>query len=271
MVATRGKEAHVRDPDEGIGPDGTIVTGARRDRVPAAFEPVVAAAVDAFRATGGDPALHLYGSVATGRARIGESDVDLIVSGPGAAAAPAIGAHLSARFAHLCRGVEIGVAGAEQLAGDTDEAYGYLVFLRHYCVQLLGAPRTDPAVRFPADARAARGFDGDIARHAQRWQQTLDSGADPSAVARRAARKTLLAVAALVSVHDRTWTTDRVAAAHRWARIDPEAAAGLAELATRLGPQTPTSLRDAQQLLDGPVARMVEAFRTTIGLWPADP
>lgn len=31
------------DPDEGVAADGTIRTGARRDRVPAAIEPVLAA------------------------------------------------------------------------------------------------------------------------------------------------------------------------------------------------------------------------------------
>jgi hypothetical protein len=38
---------------------------------------------------------------------------------------------------------------------------------------------------------------------------------------RRVARKTLLAVAGLVSVHDTTWTTDREGATQRWSVIDP--------------------------------------------------
>lgn len=33
------------DPEEGVAPDGTILTGAHRDRVPAVFEPVLADAV----------------------------------------------------------------------------------------------------------------------------------------------------------------------------------------------------------------------------------
>jgi hypothetical protein len=44
------------------------------------------------------------------------------------------------------------------------------------------------------------------------------------------ARKTLLAVAGIVSVHDRTWTTDRELAARRWAAVDPARAAGLTTL-----------------------------------------
>ncbi|MCM0638919.1 hypothetical protein [Cellulomonas wangsupingiae] len=37
----------------------------------------------------------------------------------------------------------------------------------------------------------------------------------------RVARKTLLAVAGLVSVHDHTWTTDRSRAVRRWCEIEP--------------------------------------------------
>lgn len=57
----------MRDPDEGVAPDGTIVTGVRRDRVPAAFEPVLAAATEALPDGVG---LHVDGSVATGQARV---------------------------------------------------------------------------------------------------------------------------------------------------------------------------------------------------------
>jgi hypothetical protein len=64
------------DPDEGVAADGTIRTGARRSRVPAAFEPVLADAV-ALAGDGG-ASLYVYGSVATGTVRYGSSDVDLL-------------------------------------------------------------------------------------------------------------------------------------------------------------------------------------------------
>ena len=44
------------------------------------------------------------------------------------------------------------------------------------------------------------------------------------------ARKSLLATAGLVSVHDRTWTTDRHSAARRWGQIEPVWATSLNEL-----------------------------------------
>ena len=50
------------DLEEGVAADGTIRTGASRDRVPAAFEPVLADAI-AFLGESGT-SLYVYGSVA---------------------------------------------------------------------------------------------------------------------------------------------------------------------------------------------------------------
>lgn len=70
----------MRDPDEGVSPEGTIVTGARRDRVPAVFERVLAVAADELSSLP-EVSLYVYGSVATGQARVGRSDVDLMSIG----------------------------------------------------------------------------------------------------------------------------------------------------------------------------------------------
>ena len=109
-----------------------------------------------------------------------------------------------------CRGVEIAAAAAVDLAGDTDAAYGSRVFLRHYCVHLAGPDPSAGLPAFPAGARAARGFNGDIGQHVRRWRQELESRAVVAdLLGTRTARKTLLAAAGLVSVRDRTWTIPR--------------------------------------------------------------
>ena len=51
------EEGHTRavhDPEEGLDADGLVVTGARADRIPAAYRPLVAACVDRLM---GDPSL----------------------------------------------------------------------------------------------------------------------------------------------------------------------------------------------------------------------
>jgi Nucleotidyltransferase domain len=260
----------VADPGEGVAADGTIRTGADRDRVPAAFEPVLADATALAGECGAS--LYVYGSVANGTARHGSSDVDLLsVDLPDAAAA---GQRLSARYSGLCRGVEIAAAEAADLVGDTDAAYGFRVFLRHYCVHLTGPDPSAALSAFPADARAARGFNGDIARHCQRWRQALESGtASADLLGAQAARKTLLAVAGLVSVRDRTWTTDRSRAARRWGEIEPGLAGPLGVLLSWATAESHPSREEVRPVLahDGIIGVIVERFAGLIGLWADDP
>jgi uncharacterized protein len=257
------------DPEEGVAPDGTILTGARRDRVPAVFEPVLADAVAVAGQSGAS--LYVYGSVANGTARPGSSDVDLLsIDLPDAAT---VGQRLSARYADRCRGVEIAAATAADFPGDTDSAYGYRVFLRHYCVHLAGPDPSAALPAFPADARAARGFNGDLGQFLGRWRREAGQGtvaAGPLGV--RVARKTLLAVAGLVSVHDQTWTTDRSRAVRRWSECEPALAAGLGQLHSLVAGECLPTREEVECVLadDGIVAAILERFARLIGLWPQD-
>lgn len=257
----------MRDPREGVTPNGTIVTGARRDRVPRDFEPVLIAATELVRSHGAQGSLYLYGSVATGQARSPSSDVDLFTVDVAPDESSAIGQILSRRFSSLCRAVEVGAARASNYLGDTDAAYGNRVFLRHYCVHIAGRPHHESLHDYPADARAARGFNGDIAIEADRWQLALDAEDNHADLARRVARKSLFAVAGLVSIHDGTWTTDRARSASRWSEIEPELGGGLGELVSWMdGRVTPTRAALAR-MLGGLIGQLVSTFESRIGLW----
>lgn len=255
------------DPLEGVGADGTIVTGARRSRITDAFEPVLKAALDRLRCVDGSPSLYIYGSVATGTARVGTSDVDLVTIGLDSSVAKRLASDLTAAFLGLCRGVEIGAAQLSDYEGSGDEAYGNRVFLRHYCVHLAGSDVGSTLPAFLADRAAARGFNGDIGLRAEQWHAALRES-DPAWLARRIARKTLFAVSGLVSVHDAAWTTDRVAATHRWSVIRPGLAAALTTLVAWADGGAPESSRsEIQTILDGVVADVVDEFQDRIGLW----
>ncbi len=256
------------DPAEGMTAHGLIVTGASRHRLAPEFHKAIARAAERVSACGEGVSLYVYGSVATGTARVGSSDVDLLTVGLSPADAARWSQELSAEFAHLCRGVDIGPAQPSDYRGTGDEAYGNRVFLRHYCVHLAGPDVGQGLPCFPADKAAARGFNGDVGLCADRWRVEVLADPYPSALARRVARKTLLAVAGLVSVHDNTWTTDRVAAAWRWGMLRPELAAPLRELVgwSVAGPPWP-SPSEVQTALDGVVADVVHDFHQRIGLW----
>jgi uncharacterized protein len=251
----------MHDPREGVTSLGTIRTGATLGAVAPVYAQVLEAAVDAVA---GRASLYVYGSVATGAAVVPTSDVDLLSVGLPRAEAGRIAADLSARFSDLCREVSVGPASWEDLEAHSDEGYGLRVFLRHYCVHLAGADPADGLDEYRADARAARGFNGDIARHLERWRSELERDADVSRLGTRIARKTLLAVAGLVSLRDGTWTTDRRACATRWHELEP--GVPLEPLVVWL--DHPPRDRDAiHPVLQGPVAAVVRAFGSEIGLW----
>jgi hypothetical protein len=255
------------DPLEGISAAGLIATGVSRGRVPAAFEPVVAAAVDSVVAADERVAVYLYGAVATGCAVVPTSDVDLLTLDLAASVGAEIASALSQQFSAICRAVEVAPAHTAVLTAATDESYGLRLFLKHYCVHLAGPPHVDPVDGYAPDRRAARGLNGDIGVHAARWRAALEAGEDASVVGRRLARKTLLAVGGLVSMHDRCWTTDRTFAARRWAQIDPARAPGLAALATWMHDATAATRDDVLAALEHTVDPIIDAFSRTIGLW----
>jgi hypothetical protein len=243
-----------------------IRTGASIDRIPDRFVPVLDATVDAIRARAPNASVYAYGSVTTGQASSPESDVDILTIGLGHVAATQIGARQSTRFPDLCRAVEIAAASRSGLVGDSDEAYGFRVFLHHYCVHLAGPDLDTATTGFPGDRRAARGFNGDIGRHLARWR-AAEGTTDPAELGRRMGRKTLLAVAGLVSVHDATWTTDRERAARRWSDVHPSLRAGLEELLAWADGAVPADEAAVDRSINGVAASIVDQFAADIGLW----
>lgn len=258
----------MHDPLEGLSESGTIRTGADIRHVAESFRPVHQAVRQMIHEREPSASVYAYGSVVTGQARVGESDVDLLTIGLPSSDAELVGAELSARFANVCRGVEIGAAEGGDFVGEGDESYGNRVFLRHYCVLLAGSDAHRPKHDFAGDRRAARGFNGDIAQHAQRWRNTLDESEDAGVLAKRMARKSLLAVAGMVSVHDHTWTTDRATSAQRWSEIEPAHRDGLARLVSWISTTSELPVGAVRDVLDGTVEAIVSRFSELIGLWP---
>lgn len=258
----------MHDPLEGLTESGTIQTGADITHVPEAFQPVHEAATAMISERDISASVYAYGSVVTGQAKVGISDVDVLTIGLPPSDANQIGAQLSTRFANVCRGVELSAARGVDFIGESDEAYGNRVFLRHYCVLLAGSDAHRPKHDFAGDRRAARGFNGDIAQHARRWRNALDAREDAGLLAHRMGRKSLLAVAGLVSVHDHTWTTDREMSAHRWSDIDPAMYDGLVQLISWTSNAQKPRVEVVRDILDGTVAAIVSAFSDLVGLWP---
>lgn len=253
----------MRDPREGLNSDGTIRTGVSLTRVPGSFEPIISTAVDEFeQMTEDSSALLLYGSVATGVARLGQSDIDLVAFGVPREWCLETSMKLSSDFSHLCRGVEISPTRRSDFSGKSDECFGNRVFLKHYCVALTGIDLAEDWSSFQGDRRAARGFNGDIGACVTRWRQ------HPTR-ARSIARKTLFAASGVVSVLSKTWTTDREEAARRWGQIESKFSDEAMMLLEWCDSDSSVSDEDLKRALstNGIVANVADRFATTIGFW----
>lgn len=242
---------------------GMIRTGAGRHPIAQPFQLLVRDLVWDFESLDLPHAeLHLYGSVATGQAIAGRSDVDVLAIETPSTWALETSARLRSSYPGLCRAVAIGTAGDKDFQGASEAAYGNRVFLRHYCTQLAGPVRLKPTQDFPGDAAAARGFNGDLRRVLARWRE------DPPA-ASRIGRKTLFGAAGIVSVAEGMWTTDPATAVEIWRRRSPGDAEDMEMLlAWSAGTEIPEPDDVAAALReDGIVSRVVQRFGDEIGFW----
>jgi predicted nucleotidyltransferase len=247
-----------RDPDEGVGADGVILTGAASDRISATYRPVVADCTAELQESFGDRlhSLYLYGSVATGQARPGTSDLDLIAvwtHDPNPAEVDAVEATLSARHARVVRDVGFSSASLAEVLADDRDGLGWRCFLRHYGVWLTGRDLRPQLPPCQASRAVADAFNDDVQALVQQWRTELvetRSTIGAAAIARAAARKLLLVTATLESVEHGGWTTDRATGARLLAAHHPEWAA-VAESAIGWcdDPGQPTT-DDVQRLLD---------------------
>lgn len=219
-----------RDPEEGVGTDGQIVTGVEVANIVDPYDAVVESAVEAVVAQLGDAldGLYIYGSVATGKARPPTSDVDLyaIVLRDAGTAIRKISSDLSARYATIVREVGVSVVLLEDVLADTPEGWAERCFVRHYCVHLAGRNRKQGLSACQASPALARGFNGNVGdavgRSLHRLRSNgLDDGGTRHAIG-WSARKLLMSAATLLSARDGGWTTDRDAGARLLAVAAPQ-------------------------------------------------
>ncbi len=222
----------LRDSREGVGPEGTIVTGVGARPIDAAYEAVLAASAEEVAARLGDAlqGLYVYGSVATGQARPPRSDLDLYAvtrwpaAGPCREAADA----LSAAFVDTVR--EVGIASTTwdevMAAGPAGEAER--CFLRHYCAHVSGEDLRAGLSDCRASISLARGFNGDIGEVMSSTIQRLQDGPaarEPRRLVATGSRRLLMAAATLLSAREGGWTTDRTHGAELFTSAAPALAA----------------------------------------------
>ncbi|MYX96350.1 nucleotidyltransferase [Streptomyces sp. SID486] len=227
----------------GLDARGFIEREGSLARVPDAFRPVVAAARDRILDVLG-PRLHsayLYGSVPRGTARVGRSDLDLLIAlreEPADAdrdAVRALGEAVDEEYGQI-GGVGILLYGRERLLSEP-ERYDLGWFVACLCTPLLGEDLAEHLPRYRPDSLLARETNGDLARWLPRWRERI-AGAQDTEEARRPlvrfmSRHLVRTGFTLVMPRWQGWTSDLCEMAEVFAAYHPERAAQLRAAARR--------------------------------------
>ncbi|MXM66368.1 nucleotidyltransferase [Streptomyces sp. HUCO-GS316] len=184
-------------PPKGLDTQGYIEREGSLGRIPHVFRPVVAVARDRVLDVFGARlhSAYLYGSIPRGTARVGRSDLDLLLAlaaEPGdadRADARALGAALDREFPEI-DGVGTLLFSRERLLSDL-ERYDLGWFVACLCTPLLGEDLAEYLPRYRPDSLLARETNGDLAVLLPRWRERVaaaDAGDDPDEARRRLVR-----------------------------------------------------------------------------------
>jgi len=232
-MATTGQPHRGLDSQGYFAPEGSL------GRIPYAFRPVVAAArdrlIDVFGAR--MASAYLYGSVPRGTARVGRSDLDLLIAlraeptDADRAEARALGEALDKEFPEI-DGTGTLLHSRRRLLSEA-ERYDLGWFVACLCTPLLGEDLSEDLPRYRPDSRLARETNGDLAPRLAGWREeaaAADAGpGDPQevrrALVRRVSRHIVRAGFTLVMPRWNGWTSDLAEQAQVFGEYYPERAA----------------------------------------------
>ncbi|GGO56873.1 nucleotidyltransferase domain-containing protein [Streptomyces lasiicapitis] len=202
----------------GLDSQGYIEREGSLGRVRDAFRPAVATARDRVAEVFGKrlDSAYLYGSVPRGTARVGRSDLDLLLvlreepTPDDRADADAVAAAVDAEFAEI-DGVGVLLSSRAQVLSEL-ETYDLGWFVACLCTPLLGEDLAEFLPRYRPDSLLARETNGDLALFLPRWRaRAAEAEADPAALralARRASRHLVRTGFTLVMPRWGGWTSD---------------------------------------------------------------
>ncbi|MFI6034289.1 nucleotidyltransferase domain-containing protein [Streptomyces sp. NPDC051315] len=227
----------------GLDSQGFIVREGSLARVPPVFRPVVAAARDRLPEVFGARlhSAYLYGSVPRGTARVGRSDLDLLVAlreeptEADRADARALGVALDGEFPQI-DGVGTLLYGRERLLSGL-ERHDLGWFVACLCTPLVGEDLAEHLPRYRPDSLLARETNGDLALLLPRWR-TRVADAEDTDEARRplvrfVSRHLVRTAFTLVMPRWNGWTSELHAMAEAFAAYYPARAEQVRAAAVR--------------------------------------
>ncbi|MGJ5897936.1 nucleotidyltransferase [Streptomyces niveiscabiei] len=217
-------------PHRGLDAQGRIAREGSLARVQHEFRPVVAAARDAVLGLFGARlhSAYLYGSIPRGTARVGRSDLDLLIV-PRADPSPAdwdavrdLGERLDEEFPEI-DGAGALLYGRDRLLSDA-ETYDMGFFVACLCTPLLGDDLAEYLPGYRPDSRLARETNGDLGTLLPHWRTRAQEATDPGArvrLVRHQSRHLVRTAFTLVMPRWNGWTSDLHEMAEAFAEYYP--------------------------------------------------
>ncbi|MEV8542709.1 nucleotidyltransferase domain-containing protein [Streptomyces sp. NPDC051572] len=221
----------------GLDAQGYIEREGSLGRVPHAFRPVVAAARDRLIDLYGGRlnSAYLYGSIPRGTARVGRSDLDLLVvtrrepTEEDRSEARNLGEALDKEFPEI-DGVGTLLYGRARLLSEA-ETYDLGWFVACLCTPLLGEDLAEDLPRYRPDSRLARETNGDLGLLLPRWRERVSAAGDTDEgrqpLVRFMSRHLVRTGFTLVMPRWNGWTSDLREMAEAFAAYYPERAEAL--------------------------------------------
>ncbi|MGA4840498.1 nucleotidyltransferase domain-containing protein [Streptomyces sp. G45] len=259
----------------GLDSQGYIAREGALGRIQDAFRPAVAAARDQVADVFGKrlDSAYLYGSVARGAARVGRSDLDLLLVLRAAptpadrADAHAVAAAVDRDFAEI-DGVGILLHSRDRVLSDL-ETHDLGWFVACLCTPLLGEDLAEFLPRYRPDSRLARETNGDIALFQRRWRERAAAAAGDEAalraLCRQVARHLVRTAFTLVMSRWRGWTSDLAEMADAFGQFYPEWA-GRARAAVEVAYEPVGDAETLRELLDGLGEWLVREYAAVHGV-----
>ncbi|QNP71166.1 nucleotidyltransferase domain-containing protein [Streptomyces roseirectus] len=226
----------------GLDAQGCIAREGSLARVQPRFRPVVAAARDRVLDLFGTRlhSAYLYGSVPRGTARVGRSDLDLLIvprAEPSEAdwdAVRTLGEHLDKEFPEI-DGAGALLYGRDRLLSDA-ETYDMGFFVACLCTPLLGDDLAEYLPRYRPTSLLARETNGDLAALLPHWRTRAAEADSPEArvrLVRFQSRHLVRTAFTLVMPRWNGWTSDLHDMAGAFAEYYPARGAQLRTAAAR--------------------------------------
>ncbi|MFC7264250.1 nucleotidyltransferase domain-containing protein [Streptomyces lutosisoli] len=261
--------------NKGLDEQGCIAREGSLGRIPREFRPVVAAARDRLTDVFGArmTSAYLYGSIPRGTARVGRSDLDLLLvlleepTEADRADARTLDEALDKEFAQIDGGGTLLVSRA-QLLSDL-ERYDLGWFVACLCTPLLGEDLAEYLPRYRPDSLLARETNGDLALLLPRWRERIAGVADTEEarrpLVRFMSRRLVRTGFTLVMPRWNGWTSDLREMAEAFGAYYPERAAQMREAAV-LGYEPVGDLAVLRSYVDGLGPWLAEEYARVHGV-----